>query len=74
MPAVPAGPKAYRRSKLLAFSFARAQMRPAEGAMFDSGDAILLARLQFAFTVSFHFLFPAFSIGLASYLMALEGL
>ena len=31
-------------------------------------DAIILARAQFAFTVSFHFLFPAFSIGLASYL------
>ena len=33
----------------------------------------LLARLQFAFTVSFHFIFPAFSIGLASYLAVLEG-
>ena len=42
--------------------------------MFDSIDALLLARAQFAFTVSFHFLFPAFSIGLASYLMVLEGL
>lgn len=37
-------------------------------------DALFLARLQFAFTVSFHFLFPAFSIGLASYLAVLEGL
>ena len=37
-------------------------------------DALILARLQFAFTVSFHFIFPAFSIGLASYLMVLEGL
>jgi len=37
-------------------------------------SAILLARAQFAFTVSFHFIFPAFSIGLASYLMVLEGL
>jgi len=37
-------------------------------------DAVLLARAQFAFTVSFHFIFPAFSIGLASYLMVLEGL
>ena len=37
-------------------------------------DAIILARAQFAFTVSFHFLFPAFSIGLASYLAVLEGL
>lgn len=36
--------------------------------------ALDLARAQFAFTVSFHFLFPAFSIGLASYLAALEAL
>lgn len=36
--------------------------------------ALALARAQFAFTVSFHFLFPAFSIGLASFLMVLEGL
>jgi len=42
--------------------------------MFDSIDALILARAQFAFTVSFHFLFPAFSIGLASFLMVLEGL
>ena len=42
--------------------------------MFASVDVLLLARAQFAFTVSFHFLFPAFSIGLASYLMVLEGL
>jgi cytochrome d ubiquinol oxidase subunit I len=33
-----------------------------------------LARIQFAFTVSFHIIFPAFSIGLASYLAVLEGL
>ena len=37
-------------------------------------DAFHLARAQFAFTVSFHFIFPAFSIGLASYLAVLEGL
>lgn len=42
--------------------------------MFDVFDATLLARLQFAFTVSFHFIFPSFSIGLASYLAVLEGL
>ena len=42
--------------------------------MFDNLDALLLARIQFAFTVSFHFFFPAFSIGLASYLAVLEGL
>jgi cytochrome d ubiquinol oxidase subunit I len=37
-------------------------------------DAFHLARAQFAFTVAFHIVFPAFSIGLASYLMVLEGL
>ena len=34
--------------------------------------ALLLARIQFAFTVSFHFIFPSFSIGLASFLAVLE--
>jgi cytochrome d ubiquinol oxidase subunit I len=43
-------------------------------AMLDALDATLLARLQFAFTVSFHFIFPSFTIGLASYLAVLEGL
>ncbi len=42
--------------------------------MFETFDAVLLARIQFAFTVSFHFLFPAFTIGLASYLAVLNGL
>ncbi len=37
-------------------------------------DAFHLARAQFAFTVGFHIVLPAFSIGLASYLMVLEGL
>ena len=36
--------------------------------------ALLLARFQFAFTLSFHFIFLSFSIGLASYLAVLEGL
>ncbi len=35
-------------------------------------DALLLARIQFGFTISFHILFPAFSIGLASWLVMLE--
>ena len=42
--------------------------------MFEGFDPVLLARIQFAFTVSFHIIFPAFSIGLASYLAVLEGL
>jgi cytochrome d ubiquinol oxidase subunit I len=37
-------------------------------------DALNLARLQFAFTVAFHIIFPAFTIGLASYLFVLNGL
>ena len=37
-------------------------------------DAVLLARIQFAFTVTFHILFPGFTIGLASYLAVLQGL
>jgi cytochrome d ubiquinol oxidase subunit I len=37
-------------------------------------DALILSRLQFAFTVAFHIIFPAFSIGLASFLAVLEGL
>ncbi|MFK7762482.1 MAG: cytochrome ubiquinol oxidase subunit I [Roseobacter sp.] len=42
--------------------------------MFDSLTAETLSRVQFAFTVSFHIVFPAFSIGLASYLAVLNGL
>ncbi|WP_375462066.1 cytochrome ubiquinol oxidase subunit I [uncultured Enterovirga sp.] len=42
--------------------------------MFGDLDAVVLARAQFAFTMAFHIIFPAFSIGLASYLAVLEGL
>lgn len=37
-------------------------------------DPLLLSRLQFAFTIAFHIIFPAFTIGLASFLAVLEGL
>src|ERR1700761_5843941 len=40
--------------------------------MFEGWDPVVLARAQFAFTMSFHIIFPAFSIGLASYLAVLE--
>lgn len=40
----------------------------------ESLSAEMLARAQFAFTVSFHIVFPAFSIGLASYLAVLNAL
>jgi cytochrome bd ubiquinol oxidase subunit I len=35
-------------------------------------DPVLLARLQFAFTISFHIIFPSFTIGIAAYLATLE--
>ena len=34
-------------------------------------DASLLARLQFAFTISFHIIFPAFTIGLSAFIATL---
>jgi cytochrome bd ubiquinol oxidase subunit I len=37
-------------------------------------SALLLSRLQFAFTVSFHIIFPSFTIGLAAWLTVLEAL
>lgn len=37
-------------------------------------DALLLSRLQFAFVIAFHILFPAFTIGLAAFLAVAEGL
>ena len=36
--------------------------------------ALLLSRIQFGFTVSFHIIFPAFTIGLAAWLTVLEAL
>lgn len=37
-------------------------------------DALLLSRLQFALTLSYHILFPTFTIGIAWLLVLLEGL
>ncbi len=37
-------------------------------------EAEMLARIQFGFTISFHFIFPAFSIGTASFLAVLNAL
>ncbi|MEM9315600.1 MAG: cytochrome ubiquinol oxidase subunit I [Pseudomonadota bacterium] len=42
--------------------------------MLETLDPVFLARVQFAFTVAFHFIFPSLSIGLASYLAVLNGL
>ena len=36
-------------------------------------DPVLLSRIQFAFVVSFHIIFPAFTIGLAAWLATLGG-
>ena len=40
--------------------------------MLEHLDPVLLARIQFAFTISFHIIFPTFTIGLASWLAVLE--
>jgi len=37
-------------------------------------DAEILARVQFAFTISFHYIYPPLSIGLGVVLVAMEGL
>jgi len=34
-------------------------------------DPVLLARLQFAFTIIFHIIFPSFTIGLSAYIATL---
>lgn len=36
-------------------------------------DAVLLSRIQFAFVVSFHIVWPSFTIGLAAWLATIEG-
>ncbi|WP_295456142.1 cytochrome ubiquinol oxidase subunit I [uncultured Thiodictyon sp.] len=36
-------------------------------------DPVLLSRVQFAFLVSYHIVFPAFTIGLAAWLATIEG-
>jgi cytochrome d ubiquinol oxidase subunit I len=38
----------------------------------ESLDPVLLARIQFGFTIAFHILFPAFTIGLGAWLAVLE--
>jgi cytochrome bd ubiquinol oxidase subunit I len=37
-------------------------------------DPLILSRIQFAFVVSFHIIFPAFTIGLAAWLATIEGM
>src|ERR1700704_6260876 len=43
-------------------------------AMSPDALALLLSRIQFAFTISFHIIFPAFTVGLAAWLAFLEAL
>ena len=40
--------------------------------MFADLDALFLSRLQFAFTIAFHIVFPTFTIGLAAFVATLE--
>ena len=45
-----------------------------EGLQAMEYDPLFLSRIQFAFIISFHILFPAFTIGLANWIVVLEGL
>lgn len=36
-------------------------------------DAVMLSRIQFVFLISFHIIFPAFTIGIAAWLATIEG-
>ena len=40
--------------------------------MIEVLDPVLLARIRFAFTISFHIVFPGLTIGLAGWLAAFE--
>jgi cytochrome d ubiquinol oxidase subunit I len=53
-------------------SISRDRICGANGGYFMDMTALLLSRLQFAFTVSFHIVFPSFTIGLAAWLTVLE--
>ena len=37
-------------------------------------DAVFLSRIQFAFTIAFHIIFPTFTIGLSAWIATLEGM
>src|SRR6202167_5462205 len=45
-----------------------------QGATAMDMTALLLSRIQFASTISFHIIFPAFTVGLAAWLCVLEGM
>jgi len=45
-------------------------MTPGMGAL----DPVFLSRLQFGFVISFHIIFPSFTIGLAAWLATIEGM
>ncbi|WP_407050992.1 cytochrome ubiquinol oxidase subunit I [Methyloraptor flagellatus] len=41
--------------------------------MLENLDATVLSRIQFGFTITFHIIFPAFTIGLSAFIATLEG-
>jgi cytochrome d ubiquinol oxidase subunit I len=62
------------RADILAVAKAGAGRARPRGTLMLNLDPVLLARIQFGFTISFHIVFPAITIGLGSYLAVLEGL
>src|ERR1700730_11356597 len=53
-------------------SIPRDRICGANGVYFMDMTALFLSRLQFAFTISFHVIFPSFTIGLGAWLVVLE--
>src|SRR5262249_31018301 len=66
-PLEPAAQKRYRYERRPI-----SQVGPGEGDCPMDLDPVLLARMQFAFTVTFHIIFPSFTIGLSAYIATLE--
>lgn len=56
-----------------AHAFALAQFSR-DGTLSRMDDVLWLSRLQFAFTIAFHYIYPPLSIGLGVFLVAIEGL
>src|ERR1700737_3959471 len=64
--------KLWQRGKRAAAMLGWQVSRNAAKAEIMDFDPVLLARLQFAFTISFHIIFPTFTIGLSAYIATLE--
>ena len=67
-----AGPRRWSRRLRRPGRGANSAVRQSVAAVENAVDALLLSRVQFGFVISFHILFPAFTIGLANWLAFIE--